>query len=251
VSKKTVKEQFGANAAHYVNSQPHAKGASLARLVELAHPQPHWRVLDIATATGHTALAFAPHVAYVIAIDITPEMLPLAQKLAAERGVTNFATEIADAEDLPYPDASFDLVTCRIAPHHFSDIPRFLAESFRVLKPGGVMAVVDNIVPRGEADRYVNDFEKLRDPSHGRCLSLAEWLTAFETAGFAIQHRETMIKMMVFEDWAVRHDEPTRARLRQLLREAPPPAADYFHPQDTDRGMTFRLEEGIILGIRP
>ena len=68
MSKSTVQQQFGANAAHYVTSQPHAQGASLARLVELVGPQPDWLLLDVATAAGHTALAFAPHVAHATGI---------------------------------------------------------------------------------------------------------------------------------------------------------------------------------------
>src|SRR5690242_18432848 len=118
-SKELVQKQFGAHAAAYATSRPHAQGASLKRLVELTQPQPNWQVLDVATAAGHTAYAFAPHVAHVTATDITPEMLPVAAKLAAERGITNVTLEIADAEALPYADSSFDLVTCRIAPHHF------------------------------------------------------------------------------------------------------------------------------------
>lgn len=251
MSKKSVKEQFGANAAHYIDSRPHAKGASLKRLVETIHPQSHWQMLDIATAAGHTALAFAPHVAHVIAADITPEMLPLARNLAAERGITNLTAEIADAEALPYDSAKFDLVTCRIAPHHFPHIDRFVAEAYRVLKPGGLLGLVDNIVPEGKAGDYVNAFEKLRDPSHGRCLTLAEWTIELEKTGFTIQHRETLGKEMVFESWAARHDAATQAELRRLLREAPPAAGDFLQPQFQGNKTTFRLKEGLFINRKP
>ena len=142
MSKDQVRQQFGANAAAYVSSPTHAQGASLARLVELADPRSEWRVLDVATATGHTALAFAPRVAAVVGLDLTPEMLPLAARLAEERGATNVAFTVGDVDDLPFGGA-FDLVTCRIAPHHFADIGRFLIETTRVLRPGGLLAVVD------------------------------------------------------------------------------------------------------------
>jgi len=79
----TVQTQFGANAEKYATSAVHAKGASLARLVELTAPQPDWRVLDVATAAGHTAFAFAPHVEWITAVDITPEMLTVATEEAA------------------------------------------------------------------------------------------------------------------------------------------------------------------------
>ena len=87
MDKKLVREQFGVNAREYINSRPHAKGASLQRLVELVEPQPHWQALDIATATGHTAFAFAPRVAHVRATDITPQMLTVAREQAAARGI--------------------------------------------------------------------------------------------------------------------------------------------------------------------
>jgi ubiquinone/menaquinone biosynthesis C-methylase UbiE len=125
----------------------HAKGASLQRLVELTEPKPHWRVLDVATGAGHTALAFAPHVAKVTATDITEEMLREARKLAASRGLTNVRTLYAKAEDLPFPDASFDLVVCRLAAHHFDDMKGFAAEACRVLMPGGTIGIVDTIAP--------------------------------------------------------------------------------------------------------
>ena len=138
MSKTLVQHQFGANAANYSTSAVHAKGASLARLVNLVKPGKDWIVLDIATGAGHTAAAFAPHVAKVIASDLTPEMLEEAHKLAKAKGLANMETATADAEQLPFGDRSFDLVTCRIAPHHFPDVAAFVAESWRVLKSGGI-----------------------------------------------------------------------------------------------------------------
>ncbi len=181
-------------------------------------PDASWRVLDIATATGHTALAFAPHVAAVVGLDLTPQMLPLAATLTAERGANNLAFLAGDVEDLPFGDGAFDLVTCRIAPHHFPEIGRFIAEAARVLRLGGVLAIVDNIVPgsrlRGkradrqrEAGAYINAFEKLRDPSHVRCLSFEEWVDALTAAGLAIEAQETLDKRLTFETWAAASPE--------------------------------------------
>lgn len=137
MSKDLVRAQFGANAAAYVNSAVHARGNSLTRLVELVQPQAHWQALDIASAAGHTAFIFAPHVAHVYATDITPEMLEAASQLAAERNIQNVTVEYAYAEELPYADASFDLVTCRIAPHHFPKIDLFYANQLACYGPRG------------------------------------------------------------------------------------------------------------------
>ncbi len=250
MTKAQVRTQFGANAAAYATSKVHAQGASLARLVELVQPQPQWQVLDVATAAGHTAFVFAPHVAQVTATDITPEMLTVAARLAAEKNIQNVTFREADAEALPFADATFDLITCRIAPHHFPDIARFVGESARVLRAGGILAVVDNIVPAGEAGVFVNQFEKLRDPSHYHCLSLAEWLDMLRNAGFTLRHQETALKAMTFNDWAARMKVATATvdELRAKLLNAAGPAADFLQPQATDDDITFYLTEAILIG---
>ncbi len=258
MSKSTVQQQFGANAAHYVSSKPHAQGASLQRLVVLTAPQPEWLVLDVATAAGHTALAFAPYVSHVIGLDLTPQMLPLAASLAAERDIANLGLTAGDVDDLPFGEATFDLLTCRIAPHHFDHIGRFLSEVVRVLKPGGLLALDDNVVPgsrlRGKkadqvrlAGRYVNAFEQLRDPSHGRCLSMEEWQDALSEAGLTILYQETLHKRIQFESWAGRHPAEMRLRLKAALLQAPAPAAEFLDHEVTGDLTSFRLREGLFI----
>ena len=258
-----VQQKFGAAAADYAASAVHAKGASLARLVELVDPKPSWRVLDVATGAGHTALAFAPLVAKVTASDITDQMLAEAKKLAAERGLGNVRTARARAEDLPFPDMSFDLVTCRLAAHHFDNPRAFVAEAFRVLMPGGVLAVVDNISPdprdppcalaatSAQAGAAYNEFEKLRDPSHGRCLGLAEWTALLGDAGFAVAHSEHIDQTIEFDPWTTRMrcDAPTVTRLEALLGTEP--LRCFLRPRDSDNGRVFTLQEAIIVARKP
>ena len=124
--QELIRQQFGANAANYATSTVHAKGASLNRLVEVMDPKASWQMLDIATAAGHTAFVFAPHVAEVVASDLLDEMLEVARGEAERRGIANVQFRAADAEALPFADASFDGVTCRIAPHHFADPAAFV-----------------------------------------------------------------------------------------------------------------------------
>ena len=247
-TKKLVKEEFGANSAYYVTSKVHATGASLKRLLEVVVPQANWQALDIATAAGHTALTFAPHVAHVTATDLTPEMILLAQKQAEEQGFSNVSVELADAEDLPYDSASFDLVTCRIAPHHFPNIAQFVTEAARALRPGGILAVVDNIVPEGEGGDFVNEFERLRDPSHSRCLSLEVWINLFQAAGLRLNHQEILVKEMVFETWASRHTPERQNTLRQMLTTAPPEAKTFLQPKFNPNETLFYLREGLLVG---
>ena len=252
MDRQEVKKQFGTNADAYVTSKVHAKGASLERLIELTNPQRDWQVLDVATGAGHTALAFAPFVAHVVASDITPEMLQKTAVLAQQRNIQNLTTQEADAEALPFPDAWFDCVTCRIAPHHFPRIDRFVQEAARILKPGGLLAVVDNVVPEGEAGEFVNAFEKLRDPSHCRCLSITEWEKNFKQAGLEILHSETLDKSMEFTPWAERmvKDDALVEQIREMLIHAPADARAFLQPSATEPLM-FRLVEGIFVGKRP
>ena len=246
--KEIILEQFGANAADYASSDVHARGASLARLYALVGPQAEWEVLDVATGAGHTALTFAPHVRQVTAVDITPEMLAQAQKLAAEKTLKNIIFELADAGALPYFEASFDLVTCRIAPHHFPDIVQFIREALRVLKPGGILAIVDNVVPPGPIGNYINAFEKLRDPSHARCWSLEDWLNSFNELGLTIIHQELLAKRLKFDFWAQRHDSIMLDYLHALLFEGGTQVNAFLQPQTIEGELSFRLVEGIVLG---
>jgi ubiquinone/menaquinone biosynthesis C-methylase UbiE len=257
-----VQKQFGAHAAAYATSRVHAKGASLARVVDLVKPQKTWRALDIATGAGHTAAAFAPHVAHVIASDITTEMLTEADKLAKERGFANMETTEADAEALPFADDAFNLVTSRIAPHHFPHPAKFVAEVARVLAAGGVFALVDNIAPDAQstpgftdaeladAAAAYNAFEKLRDPSHGRCLSMSEWASLMAANGFTVGHVERIAKDMEFDPWARRLgcDDATTARLNDMLTKAKPALAAFLKPRTENGELWFTLDEAILIG---
>jgi ubiquinone/menaquinone biosynthesis C-methylase UbiE len=247
-----VQKKFGDAAADYAASAVHATGPSLARLGELIETKPTWRVLDVATGAGHTALAFAPTVAKVTASDITPEMLQQARKLAKERKLGNVVTAQAQAGDLPFPDTSYHLVTCRLAAHHFPDPRSFVREAARVLIPGGVFALVDNVSP-DDADlaaRY-NGFEKLRDPSHGHALGLGEWQALIDDAGLDLVSSEVMDQDIPFDPWVerMRCSAATVSRLKDMLRQEP--LRSYLRPRETEDGLTFTLREAILTAAKP
>lgn len=262
MSQQLVQEKFGAAAADYAASTVHASGPSLARAVVLAGPRPDWRVLDVATGAGHTALAFAPLVAHVIASDITKEMLAQAAALAAERGLANVEIAHAEAGALPFTDRSFDLVTCRLAAHHFPDPAAFVREAARVLKPGGTIALIDSVSPDAatmpeasadalaEAAAIYNSYEKLRDPSHGRCLTLGEWLELLNDAGFRDARTEILDQDIAFYPWTkrMRCDAPTVDRLKNMLGEQP--LAAVLNPRVSDNEFMFTLKEAIIVAAK-
>ncbi len=250
-AKDLIRQQFGATADAYATSSVHAQGASLARLLELVQPQPNWDVLDVATGAGHTALALAPFVARVVGIDLTPQMVHRARSLASERGVTNVTFEVGDVEKLPARPASFDLVTCRVALHHFGSPERALAEMARVCKPDGLVAVIDNIVPADpNVARAVNSFEKMRDPSHARALALPELMEVMRGAGLTIVHSETLRKPIDFYDWLDRMQVAPAMRdyLEAWLLDAQRSVYSFFEPAFADDRLTFMLTEGIVLG---
>jgi ubiquinone/menaquinone biosynthesis C-methylase UbiE len=262
MNKRLVQEQFGASAAAYATSEIHAKGASLRRLVELVQPKEEWRTLDIATGAGHTAINFAPKVEKIMAIDVTYPMLTAAAELSLNRNIDNLLFSMADALNLPFCDGCFDLVTCRIAAHHFSDVNKFLIESARVLKEAGILAVVDNIVPGGrgpnksarqlrDAGRFINAFEKLHDPSHIRCLSLEEWQESFYLSGFRITHQELLRKVINLRPWAERMNVGPNdlTRLEVMLRQAPAEAAEFLAPKLDKLIISFELTEVIMVGV--
>jgi ubiquinone/menaquinone biosynthesis C-methylase UbiE len=190
--EEKAQQIFGDRAAFYTTSPAHTDPQVLARVVELAHPQPDWAALDIATGSGHTAFALAPHVKSVIGIDITEEMLREAEMLKAERSVTNVTFRRGDVHDLPFADGAFQLVTCRRSAHHFSNIGRALQEIRRVLAPGGRVVIDDRSVPEDDfADRCMNFLDTLHDESHVREYRPTEWRSLLETAGFSVEVVET------------------------------------------------------------
>lgn len=254
--KERAQAQFGAVAERYVTSPIHAHGSDLQRMIELAQPKSNERALDIATGGGHTALAFAPHVATVVASDLTLPMLQAAEAFIRSKGMANVTFERADAEALPFGDAEFDIVTCRIAPHHFPNPDRFVAEVARVLRPGGRFVLDDNMSPPDpELDAFMDKIERWRDPSHVRNYSVAEWTGWMEQSGLAVEHVEPLAaKVYDFADWIGRMNMPQeeQAALEAWLLNAPARCAEYFKLNVEDgRVRSITGTYGIIVARKP
>jgi ubiquinone/menaquinone biosynthesis C-methylase UbiE len=253
-AKALSQRQYTKHAEGYVTSATHAKGQELERLVELAQPERDWVMLDVATGGGHTALKFAPYVAHVTATDITPRMLEKARSFVLSQGIDNVSFEPADAEDLPFKDAAFDLVTCRIAPHHFQDPAQFLRESARVLGPNGLLLVQDHALPENaEAARYINSFERRRDPSHHRALPESEWRSLFEAAGLKVEHTELIVKVHRLYPWAERQgcSPEVIQRLVEMVEKAPREVAEWMQPSSWGTpDASFANQHIIIAGCK-
>ena len=203
------KDQFNRQAENYASSVPHSSGDSLRILSEFAALDRYDLGLDIATGPGFTAFAIAPYCKTVIASDIADGMLKQARKIAADRNIKNVRFEIIDAQNIPYPDASFDIITCRTAPHHFPDIPQFLSEVHRTLKPNGTFLLCDTTTSETpELANWHQRAEALRDPSHAYAPTPSKWRQLITETGFKITHEQPSQVNMTFWDWVKRSGTP-------------------------------------------
>jgi SAM-dependent methyltransferase len=187
-------------AEAFRESPTHREGPDLDLMVEWCEPGHDVKVLDVATGGGHVARRLREAGCTVITVDPAPGMEP---------------DVVAPAEDLPFQDGSFDVVTCRIAAHHFQDIGKAVAEMARV--SNRLLVIEDNLY-RGE---HVEEAERLRDSSHVRCYSEDQWRGFVTDAGFEVEQIQPFARRQSFEAWLQRVDTPpdAAARIRELLAD--------------------------------
>ena len=203
----------------YRASPGHASGDDLDLLVEWCEPSEETKILDVATGGGHVARRLRERGAIVVTLDASPGMRP---------------DVIAGAEDLPFDDASFDVVVTRIAPHHFTDVRGAVAELARVASR---FVVIEDTLYSSEEHE---DAEKLRDPTHVRSYTEAEWREMLEAVGLEVELVEYFEKTHPLEAWLARTgcEGDDAKRVRKLL-------ADWM----TDDGKSWR-DTKILLRAR-
>jgi SAM-dependent methyltransferase len=247
---EAIRSRFGPAAAAYAASAVHRSGPDLDAMLRAGVRSGGERVLDLGCGAGHTALAFAARCAEVVALDLTPAMLDQARELACRRGLSNLRFEVADAAALPFPDASFDVVTSRLSAHHYADPAAALREAARVLAAGGVFLLSDTIAPEDPAqDTFLNCFELLRDASHVRDHRVSEWWAMFQAAGLAPELLGRFTIHQDFQPWVERIGTPAPAvaGLRALFDAVPGELREAF---GIHRGgdYAFDLEIAVIAG---
>ena len=187
-------------AEAFRTSPTHREGPDLDLLVEWCEPGPDVKVLDVATGGGHVARRLREEGATVITVDPAPGMRP---------------DVVSRAENLPFADGSFDVVTCRIAAHHFQDIRNAIEEMARVTNR--LVVIEDNVF----VDEQVEAAERLRDPTHVRCYSEDEWKEMLTTAGLEVEQLTHFERRPKVDDWLARVDTPPddAQRVRELLAD--------------------------------
>jgi SAM-dependent methyltransferase len=245
-----VQKQFGRTAAAYVESATHASGEDLDRIVALATEHGGERIVDVGTGVGHTLRRLAHSFVSAVGVDATREMLEAGRGVLAGAGVTNALLVQADATALPIASAAADVVTSRLAAHHFADAAGAFREIARILRPGGLFILVDNYAPDDpELDRFINELETLRDPSHIRNHTVAGWRDLLERAVLRTTvDSDTGVTKLTTENWLERSQtaQDRAEHVRRRLRTATPSAVEAF--QITP--LTFAVRKLILIGSK-
>lgn len=249
---RDVRDSFKQAAVNYTRSTFHTSATRLQEVIDLVQPQPGDLALDVATGTGNTAFALAPHVRRVVGLDVTREMLDQARRVASERGIGNADWVIGAAERLPFADETFDIYVVRAAPHHFLDMDAFMAEALRVLKPGRHAGFVD-CAPPMPAREVLHEVEVRRDPSHIRCLTVEEWVERLERAGFEVESAQARELEWNYEEWMDNMNvaPELRAELAKVLESASGEAAAQLHPERREGKLWHAYWHALIRARRP
>ena len=246
-----IQNAFGDHAEKYVESSCFATGESLDKMIELLQEPEINRALDVATGGGHTAIRLCSFSDHVVAGDVTAPMLKAAREFMTDTNITNVCCCQHDAHMLPFPKHTFDLVTCRIAAHHFTNVVGFVEEVVRVSKPSAAVGIIDSCAPASPlAARHINAFERLRDNSHNNSYTLSDWKKFFYEAGLKVEHLQQYRKTLNFRAYCDRKSISTlrRIQLKVMLLQAPEAALIYLNPRNVDGEFVFDLQEILVVG---
>jgi SAM-dependent methyltransferase len=193
-----VSSVWDERAEAYRKSEAHREGPDLDLLVEWAAGAR--TALDVGSGGGHVARRLREAGLEVVSADPAPGMQADVQ---------------AAAEDLPFADASFDVVATRVAAHHFADVVAAVSEMARIAADR--VLVVDNLF-MGEA---AEEADRLRDPSHVRNYTEAEWQALFEGAGLTVAEARRVDRTMRVAPWLERSGcaGADAVRVRELLAD--------------------------------
>jgi SAM-dependent methyltransferase len=214
-----VSDLWSGRAEAYRAAVEQREGVDLDLLVEWCEPGEGVQALDVATGGGHVARRLREAGATVTSCDPAPGMRP---------------DVICRAEDLPFADDSFDVVACRIAPHHFEDVRAAVGEMARVSRR---LVIVEDTLYESEK---VEQAERLRDPTHVRSYTENEWRNLLEGAGLEVEETALFEKHHPLEAWLARTgcEGAEAERVRELL------ASHIVDARYVDRKILFKARKG-------
>ncbi|MGH9405974.1 MAG: class I SAM-dependent methyltransferase [Terriglobia bacterium] len=250
--KTLVQKQFTKTCDAFSQFAVRDSADVVAERVVFANPQADDIALDVACGPGAIVLALAPRVRLGRGIDLTHAMLVRAARLQAELQIVNAAFDEGDAEQLPYPDHSFTLVSCQFAFHHMPRPSAVLREMLRVARPEARLLLVDSISPESdEKGELFNRIEIIRDPSHTSTLRWTDFLKLFESLHLEIVRQGLKRRARSFNDWMLRAGlEPSALRYaeaRRLIESSAVGDGAGFSPQIEGGELTIFHHEGMFL----
>lgn len=220
-----IERQFSLQAAAFARAPELHTEAVIQLLVEAADPRETDEALDVACGPGSVVVAFAARVRLAVGLDATSAMLDQARALAKERGAANVEWRLGDVYSLPFPDESFDIVTCRFAFHHFEQPDRAFREMVRVCRRGGRVVVCDAIVAADpEKAAAFHAMERHRDPSTVEFRSESFLAGLFTNAGLAPPAMERFqvsydVERLMARSFPLNDDRDTLRRMIEHLIE--------------------------------
>jgi len=253
--KEAIQKQFARTLEAFSKTAVRDTPEVLAEKVAFAKPQPNDLALDVACGPGELVLGLAAQVKFARGLDLTYEMLRRAREFQVERNISNAFFDCGEAEQLPYSDHSFDLITCQCSLHHTLKPELVLKEMVRVLKSDGRMMIIDPLAPESDAKfELYNQIERVRDPSHTETLRLTTFLRIFEELGLDIARQSLKRRERRFNDWMLRAGlEPEHKRYqegRRLLVDSMDNDRAGFSVKLAGEDVTIVHNEGMFLLTR-
>jgi len=238
--RDVARRQFSQHAENYRLSRTHGNQATLDQIIQFIAPDTRAIAADVGCGGGHMAVSLAKWVGNLTAIDLSPQMLTQTKILAGQRGLSNIVGCIADAQNLPFKSEAFDIVSCRTVLHHVPDVAKAISEMGRIIRKDGKLFIADMVADDSVARRYIDEFERLRDPSHIRTYGLEDWHRFFEDAGCKITRMKvTCRKSVNLKEWTDRSGTP-KDKVESIVKMV------QNIPEDVGKHIKVEYADGIV-----
>lgn len=218
---EAIQHSFTIQAANFESKTVNfSKEEYLHYTISRVAPEGQDSVLEVAAGTCACGRSFAPLVQNVVCLDATPAMLQIGKQEAEKSHLNNMTFVKGYAEELPFLNDSFSIVFSRLAFHHFTDTDTVFSEMVRVLKPGGMLVMIDMEAADGPLRKTEDEIETLRDPSHVKNMSKNEMLELFAAHGLRIEQCETTEIQQKLNNWLAltRTPEPIQQKITERMR---------------------------------